>query len=349
MRVDELDTPVLVVDQDRLERNLGRWQEFCDARGLRCRPHVKTHKCVEIARLQLELGAVGLVCQKLGEAEVMVDAGARDILVPYNIVGAAKLERLAALCERADVAVGADDECLLTGLERAAARSRRTLSVLVECDTGHGRAGVQDPEAAATLAGQIERTSGLSFGGLFTHPASAAALRFLEQAVAAVRRIGLEPRTVSIGGTPMMWHAADFQPLVTEYRAGTYAFLDRSSIARGVGCRDDVALTVLATVVSRSTPGRAIVDAGSKSLSSDAAPIPGFGEVLGTANSELTRVDEEHGYVSVADGDAFEVGQRVQIVPNHACAVVNLFDRLHVVRGGRVTAIWSIAARGRSD
>ena len=163
-----------------------------------------------------------------------------------------------------------------------------------------------------------------------------------------VRRIGLEARTVSAGRHFDDVGRAGLPALLTEHRAGTSAFLDRSVDRTCAGLDYDCALTVLTTVVSRSTPGRAIIDAGSKCLSSDAAPVPGYGQIAGASSSDLTQVDEEHGYVTVGAGDLLAVGQRVRIVPNHACAVVNLFDRLHVVRAGRVTAIWPIAARGRS-
>lgn len=349
MTLDEVDTPALLVDYGRLERNLVRWQRFCDDHDLRCRPHVKTHKCVEIARRQLELGAVGLVCQKLGEAEVMVDAGASNILVPYSLVGQAKLDRLAALADRATVSVTVDDEALLDGLARVAASTDKQLSVLVECDTGHGRAGVQSPHAAAELAASIERSSGLAFEGFLTHPASPSCVAFLTNAVGEARRRGLDPRTVSVGGTPMMWRADEFQPPITEYRAGNYAFLDRSSVAAGAGTPDDWALTVLTTVVSRPTPSRAIIDAGSKCLSNDPGPDALFGEIFEAPHCRVIGLDEEHGYISLVDPDSLKLGRRVRVVPNHACAAANLFDHFTVVSGETVVGTWPVAARGRSD
>jgi D-serine deaminase-like pyridoxal phosphate-dependent protein len=150
--LDVLDTPAVVVDLDRLERNLERWQRYCDEAGLVNRPHVKTHKTIEIARRQVELGARGVTCQKLGEAEVMADAGIEDILIPYNLIGEAKLRRLGRLLERAHVAATTDDEALLPGLAQAAVAAKRELELLVECDTGLERAGVQTPERAAALA-----------------------------------------------------------------------------------------------------------------------------------------------------------------------------------------------------
>lgn len=346
--LDELDTPALVVDVERLERNLERWQRYCDETGLANRPHVKTHKTVEIARRQLELGAAGITCQKLGEAEVMVDAGIDDVLVPYNVLGEHKLARLAELLARARVSVSADDASLLPGLASASARASRELRVFVECDTGLGRAGVQTPADAARLAGAIERTEGLRFAGLLTYPAPAGAVEFLDAARASIRAGGLEVECVSAGGTPRMWHAAELRETVTEYRVGTYVFYDRNSVAAGAAALEDVALTVHATVVSRPTSGRAILDAGSKALAFDPGPDDGHGLLLEAPGSSVVGLTEEHGHVRVGDGDRLELGERVRIVPNHVCVVANLFDEILVAREGRVVARWPVAARGRS-
>lgn len=343
----ELETPALVVDLDRLQRNLERWQSHCDAVGLANRPHVKTHKSVEVARRQVGLGARGITCQKLGEAEVMAGAGIDDMLIPYNVVGASKLERLEALARRVTIAVTVDDERLLSGLAACARRSRE-LRVLVECDTGHGRAGVATPEAAAALAARVASHEGLAFGGFLTYPAPGGALAFLAEAERLARRAGLDVGTVSAGGTPTMWASGELRPTVTEYRVGTYVFHDRSSVAAGAATLDDVALTVVATVVSRPRPGRAILDAGSKTLTQDPGPGPGFGTILEAPGSTIAWLGEEHGVVELAPGDALELGQQVRVVPNHVCPVVNLADGL-VVRGeGVEPAVWPVDARGRS-
>jgi D-serine deaminase-like pyridoxal phosphate-dependent protein len=344
-----IETPAAVVDADRLESNLARWQEHCDRHGLANRPHVKTHKCAEIAQRQLELGAVGITCQKLSEAETMADAGCDDILVSFNIVGAAKLERLRRLLQRVRLSVSVDDAALLPGLAGAAAGSSRELGVLVDCDTGLGRTGVTDPEAAAELAVAVQRHDGLRFDGFLTYPAPSGAVGFLADAVAGAQRSGLESAVVSAGGTPSMWESGKLRPTVTEYRAGTYAFHDRSTVAAGAASLDDVALTVHATVVSRPAADRAILDAGSKALTSDPGPDAGFGAVLEAPSSTVARLSEEHAWVEVADGDELELGRRVRIVPNHACVVVNLFDELQVSRNGKLETTWRVAARGRSQ
>ena len=343
----EVDTPALVVDVDRLDRNLARWQAHCDAVGLANRPHVKTHKSVEIGRRQVALGARGITCQKLGEAEVMADAGIDDILIPYNLTGETKLERLAVLARRIDVAVSIDDERLLAGLSGAAARSRE-IRVLVECDTGLGRVGVGTPEAAAALAREIARREGLRFGGFLTYPSRPGAVAFLAEAKRRARAAGLEVETVSAGGTPTMWASGELRPTVTEYRVGTYAFHDRATVAAGAASADDVALTVRATVVSRPSADRAVLDAGSKVLTHDPGPGPGFGSILEAPESIVEWLSEEHAIVAVAAGDSLELGEQVRVVPNHVCVVVNLADELVVHGEGVEPTTWPVDARGRS-
>jgi D-serine deaminase-like pyridoxal phosphate-dependent protein len=341
-----IETPAVVVDLDRLERNLGRWQAECDRVGLRNRPHVKTHKCVEIAKRQIELGAAGITCQTLFEAETMVAAGIDDVLVPVNILGASKLARLARLHERATLTVSVDDARLLPGLADAAGAAR-PLRVLVDCDTGLGRTGVATAAAAAELADAIARTSGgLRFEGFITYPAPAGATAFFEEAVALAAADGHETTVVSAGGTPAMWDCAALIPPLTEYRVGTYAFHDRATVAAGAATLDEVAMTVLATVISSPAPGRAILDAGSKALTSDPGPDAGFGSILEAPGAAVVRLNEEHGYVTVADEGVLALGDQVHVVPNHACVVSNLFERFVVVSGGVVVGEWPIA-RGR--
>ncbi len=339
-----IETPAAIVDLDRLERNLIRWQAECDRLGLKNRPHVKTHKCVEIARRQIALGAVGVTCQTLFEAETMVDAGIDDVLIPVNIIGKPKLDRLARLHERSRVTVTVDDIRLLPQLTEAA--GTRPLRVLVDCDTGLGRTGVATPDAAAELARVVDATAGLRFDGFCTYPALPDARAFFAEAVSRVAADGLEATVVSVGGTPAMWGCASLRPIVTEYRVGTYAFHDRATIAAGAAVLDDVAMTVRATVISRVSEGRAILDAGSKALTSDPGPDAGFGTILESPDAVLTRLNEEHGYVDTGDAEAFELGRHVHIVPNHTCVVSNLFERFTVISGGTVVDSWPIA-RGR--
>ena len=341
----DVATPAAVVDLDRLESNLARWQSYCDEHELANRPHIKTHKCVEIARRQVELGARGVTCQTLYEAELMIDAGIDDVLLAHIVVGGRKLEQLGNLLRRAPVRVIADDKALLPGLAGAATDAGRELPVLVDCDTGLGRTGVSSPEAAAELAGAIARTPGLRFGGLVTYPAPPAAGDFLAAAAERIERRNLPVETVSVGGTPTMWSAAELRPLVSEYRVGTYVFNDRNTLATGAAALDEVALTIAATVVSRRD-GRAILDAGSKALASDTAEEGWYGLVLEAPGSRIEQLNEEHAYVALGASDELELGQQVRIVPNHVCVAVNLFDELVGVRGDEVQLRWPVA-RGR--
>jgi D-serine deaminase-like pyridoxal phosphate-dependent protein len=334
-----------VVDVDRLDRNLRRWQQECDRLGLANRPHIKTHKSVEIARRQLELGAVGLTCQKLGEAETMVAAGFDNVLIAFNLIGERKLERLAGLLRRATVRVTIDDPALLPGLAGAAREGGEELGVLVDCDTGLGRTGVAEPARAAALADEVARTDGLRFDGFLTFPVFPESRPFLAE---AVELTDAEVETVSAGGTPTMWRAEELRPLVTEYRAGVYVFGDLNTIAAGVGDLGDIALTVRATVVSRPAPARAVLDAGTKALAADLGPNGGFGHVLEAPSSTIAKLDEEHAYVRLEGGDSLDLGQTVSVVPNHVCPAVNLYEELVAVQGGEVVERWSVDARGKS-
>lgn len=347
--LDALETPALVLDVGRLERNLERWQRYCDEVGLANRPHVKTHRVVEVARRQVDLGARGITCQKLGEAEVMAAAGIDDILIPYNILGERKLSRLADLLGRVRVSVSTDDAALLPGLASAAAGAGRELGAFVECDTGLGRAGVDSPDRAARLAVAVARVDGLAFSGFLTYPALPGMLGFLREATERALRLGVETPVVSAGGTPTMWRAGDLVPTVSEYRVGTYVYHDRNTVAAGAASLDDVALTVLATVVSRPAADRAIIDAGSKALAYDPGPDSGHGLLLEAPASRLPALSEEHGHVVVDPSDRLELGQRVRVLPNHVCVVSNLFDEVWVAREGSIVDRWSVAARGRSQ
>jgi D-serine deaminase-like pyridoxal phosphate-dependent protein len=352
MDIEDLDTPCVLIDVDRVEANLERAQAFADARGLKLRPHIKTHKLPRFALRQIALGAVGVTCQKLGEAEVMADAGVKDIFLPYNILGAPKLARLRALADRVTMSVTADSDVTIVGLAGAFANAPHPLSVLVECDTGMGRCGVQTPAEALGLARLIEASGGLAFGGLMTYPAAGkvdANAAWLAEAVALLKREGLSPRVVSNGGTPDM-SRADQVPVATEHRPGTYIYLDRYQVAKGVGTLDDCALTVLATVVSRPTPTRAVIDAGSKALTSDTLGMEGFGHLVGYPEAVIRSLSEEHGVIDLsACKSKPSIGEKVRIIPNHACVVSNLFDAVTLVSGGKKVETVPVAARGRVD
>lgn len=347
--LDSLETPVPLVDVEVAERNIVRWQAQCDRLGLANRPHIKTHKLDILAHMQISAGAVGITCQKLGEAEVMADAGIEDILISYNVVGATKLTRLAALARRVRLSVVADSTTVVAGLNRALRDAGLTLEVLVECDTGGGRCGVSSPEAAAELAREICLLPALSFAGWLTYPPPGGRLAsdaFLARASELAAENGTAIGRVSTGGTPDMWsvHGLDS---ATEYRAGTYVYNDRSRVLRGVCRLEDCAITVLATIVSRPSATRAIVDAGTKSLSSDLLGLDGYGAIVGIPDARIPRLDEEHGYVEFAGPrHDLPVGSRLRILPNHACVVSNLVDRVALMRGPTLIGLADVTARG---
>ena len=342
MQLDELDTPVLTADLNAVERNIAGMQRYCTEHGLALRPHIKTHKLPEIARLQVDAGARGITCQKLGEAEVMADAGVDDILISFPLLGAAKVERLATLAQRSTVRVVGDSATVARGL------AGLQIDFLVECDTGGARTGVQSPEAAAELAQLVSTLDGLRFVGLMTYPTGPETGPWLRAAREAIGARGLTVETISSGGTPTARWAHELAEL-TELRPGTYVYGDRACIADGSVPLEDCALRVVATVISRPTPGRAIIDAGSKTLTSDlAAGATGYGLVLEHPEADVYKLNEEHGMLDVsACARQPEVGERVTLIPNHACGATNLHDEVVVHRGGEVVATYRIAARGK--
>ena len=345
MRIDELETPVPVVDIDRLEANISRLQAYLDEHGIANRPHVKTHKIPEIAQMQIEAGAIGITCQKVSEAEVMAEAGFNDIFIPYNIIGESKLARLMALAKRAIVSVTADSAYVIHGLASAAGQAGLTLTVLIECDTGLHRCGVQSPTEAAVLARLIHQSPNLRFGGLMTYPTSEATDAFIKATRALLEKDHIQMERVSGGGSPSMWQS-HLHPDVTEHRAGIYVYGDRLTLRAGAVTLDTCALRVYATVVSRPTPERGILDAGSKSLSSDLHGLDGYGHICEYPDAKIYALSEEHGHVDFSACEHKpEIGERVSIIPNHCCTVTCLFDEVVGVRGDQVEVIWKVAAR----
>lgn len=347
----EIQTPAVLVDIGVAERNIRRFQGYADAHGLKVRPHIKTHKLPIMADMQLDAGAIGITCQKISEAEAMV-AGSeklRDVLITYNILGQDKLEALRTLARRTKLSVVADSAAVVDGLAAAFADAEAPLNVLVECNTGADRCGVGTPEAAAELAARIAGARGLTFGGLMTYPPVGGAERvqtFMREAKALIEAKGIAVPVVTSGGTPDMMKAHE-PSVVTEHRPGTYIYNDRSLVARGVCGWEDCALTVLATVVSVPAPNRAIIDAGSKVLTSDLLGLTGYGHVLGRPDIIIDQLSEEHGRL-VCEGDiGLTVGQRIRIVPNHACVVTNMVDAVQTVRDGDFVATWPVPARGK--
>ncbi len=346
----EYGTPALVIDMDRVERNIARIQKICDEASVANRPHIKTHKSPLLAQLQIKAGAKGITCQKLGEAEVMAQAGIDDILISYNLIGDEKMARLGALLAGTQVTVAADNPVVIAGLPAAAAVAGRDLPVVIECDTGRKRAGVETPAEVIALASQIRNTPGLSFAGLLMYPTEAGwadAQRFYDDALAGLRQLGLDPQIVSTGGSPNLKNVGKLKG-ATEHRPGTYIYNDRMQVAAGVATWDDCALHVYSTVVSRAAPDRGILDAGSKTLTADTGSLDGYGLILEHPEARIARFAEEHGFLDLTKSNTRPaVGDVVRIVPNHVCVVVNMSDEVVMVRGDEIVGILPVAARGK--
>jgi D-serine deaminase-like pyridoxal phosphate-dependent protein len=347
--IDDIDTPAVLIDLDIALANIAKAQAQADAAGVKLRPHIKTHKLPFFAKKQVEAGAVGITCQKIGEAEVMADAGLTDIFLPYNILGQSKLDRLLALHKRVALSVTADSATTIAGYAETFRDPSHPLKVLIECDTGGGRVGVQTKEEALALAKQIDAAPGLRFGGLMTFPPVGApekAEAWLRDCRDLLAANGLACETITTGGTPDMWRNADAS-VITEYRPGTYIYMDRYQVDKGAAALADCAATVLATVVSRPTPTRAILDAGSKSLTSDTLGLPDHGELIGVPGARVVGLSEEHGKVEMPADSALKVGERVRVLPDHICPVINLFDEVHLISGDKVVDVLPVAARGK--
>jgi D-serine deaminase-like pyridoxal phosphate-dependent protein len=358
------DTPELVLDLDVVRANVARAAAMAREAGVALRPHTKTHKLPQIALMQLAAGAVGVQVAKLGEAEVMADAGVTDILVGYPIVGGQKLARLAELAQRVSISVTVDSDEVAAGLSRIASERGLVLRALLELDTGMHRLGVLPGPEAVELAERVAALPGLELAGVFAHeghvyvqgrdPAEKERLTF-ESCRAAVetaeeiRGRGIAAPVVSVGSAGTFRFAIRC-PGVTEVRPGTYVFNDRSQLAQGSATDADLAAFTVATVVARPASDRVVVDAGSKVLTSDRMLVPdapvSFGRVWGHDDWDLVRLSEEHGVLEVPPEADVAVGDRLAIVPNHVCPAINLASFVTVVEGGEVAGRWPVAARG---
>ena len=349
MHITELDTPALIVDLDVLEKNIRDMQQDCDRLGIGLRVHTKTHKTPPIAQRQVQAGAIGIVCQKLGEAEAMAAAGLEDILIPYNIVRRPKLERLTRLVRqsRATITVAADSDITVEGLSYQAAQEGCTIRVIVEMDTGAGRCGVQSPQAALELAQRTDRLPGLEFMGIMTHPASERARPFLDEVRALIDRAGLPLHIVSGGGTGSQEIAKSLG--CTEVRIGSYLYEGMTRVGKREDLHPDrCPLCILVTIVSTARPGQVIVDAGQKALTSN-PPTP-YGYCLERPEISIKRMNVEHGYVDISQSShTFKVGETLSFIPMHGGKTTNLYDRMYAVRDGEVVDTWEVAGRGRAQ
>jgi D-serine deaminase-like pyridoxal phosphate-dependent protein len=345
--IDDLDTPSMIIDLDILEKNLLDMQEVCRQAGIPLQVHTKTHKIPEIAYMQLRQGAVGICCQKLGEAEVMVAAGIDgNILVPYNIVGEQKLVRLARLARRARMTVAVDSEITAQGISDQLRRDGGTVRVLVELDTGGKRTGVQSPQAALELAQKVSRMPHLELRGVMTYPSRLEAKPFMEETIELFRKAGLPLEEISGGGTGAEAISKQIGCNVT--RSGSYAFEGLRRINTTTNPPNPVtcATRMVVTVVSTPTPGRIIIDGGQKTFERN-PPNP-YGYIVEHPEARIYAMSVEHGHVDVsACSHKFRVGERLMVVPQHQGVTINHHDEVYAVRQGRIEAVWPVAGRGK--
>ena len=362
MHISELETPAVIVDLDVMDANLSRMADYCRKHDLLLRPHTKTHKIPELAKRQLASGATGITVAKIGEAEVMLEAGITDILIAYPIVGAGKAKRLATLAERAKITVSLDSEEAASAISEAASRQGTTVGILIELNVGFDRCGVGNEVEVVRLAKKITSLPGLEFRGLMFFPGHFGVLpeqrsllraqvnECLDRVFEACAREQLPLSIVSGGSTPAAYES-DFFHGLNEVRPGTYIFNDRNTVGVSAASLNDCALSVLVTVVSTGVSGRAAIDGGSKTFSSDryqAEDGSGFGIVKEDHAAQIERLSEEHGHLNIMRSDRrYKVGDRLSVIPNHVCTTVNMHDEIYGVRGQQVEVTWRVEGRGK--
>ncbi len=345
----ELDTPCLCVDIDVLDANIQQLQSACRDLGIGLRVHTKTHKTPAIAQRQMAAGAIGIVSQKLGEAQAMAAAGIPDILIPYNIVGAAKLARLVELVSSGQtrLTVAADSSATVEGLSAAMNAAGLNLRVIVEMDTGSHRCGTQSPEETIALAQQIDRLAGLEFVGVMTYPSSERVRPILQQVTRLATEQGLELQVISGGGTGSEEISKSLG--CTETRIGSYAWEGMTRVSKREDLHPDrCPLRMLTTVVSTNVPGQIIVDAGQKGFTSY-PPMP-YGYCLEHPEIFIKGMSVEHGHVDITQSDhRFRVGDTLSWIPLHGGMTTNLHDRLTVIKDDQVVDEWTVDGRGRTQ
>jgi 3-hydroxy-D-aspartate aldolase len=359
MALAEVDTPSLILDLDVFERNLDLLGGSLAGKNVRVRPHAKSHKCPKIALAQMARGAVGVCCQKVSEAEAMVEGGVPDVLIANEVVGSLKLRRLAALAARARIAVCADDASNVGALDAAAREAGVRLDVLVEVNVGANRCGVEPGEPAAALAKRIAASGNLRFAGLQAYQGAAQHLRKVEErraaieqatarvksSISAIERAGMKCGRVTGAGTGT-YIFETVSGVYDEIQPGSYIFMDvdysRNEWTESGIPRFEHSLFVWTTVMSRTAPERAVVDAGLKASSVDS----GMPRVADREGAEYLKASDEHGVLALQPGARIAVGDKLKLIPGHCDPTVNLYDHYVCVRRGVVEDIWPITARG---
>lgn len=362
MLLKELDTPAVIVNKDIMERNLRHMAEHCRKYTIGFRPHIKTHKCLEIARMQLDSGAIGLAVAKVGEAEIMVETGCKDIQVAYPILGRQKLERLMPLAKKINITVSLDSMEVAEGISQKAHDYGCTLNILIEVDVGFRRCGIPIGPGIVEFARKVSNLPNLNLKGLMIYPGhiwfgpnhKESDWDTVKTNLKAIRKIfqdaGLPLDVVSTGGTPNSRRTQELEG-ITETRIGSYPFLDMNYVDGAGYSLDDCSLMVLVTVVSTAVPGMAIIDGGSKTFSGDGSVLGiggGYGYVKEDPAVKFFKMNEEHGFLDVSKAlRRLQVGDRLHIIPNHVCTTINMHDQIYGYRGEIVESEWKVAARGK--
>lgn len=366
MKYTELDTPTLLIDREVLLGNLQRMQAYAEAQGVALRPHTKTHKMPRIARMQVAQGACGIAVAKVGEAQVMAENGLEDIFIANEIVGLPKLERIRRLAETREIAFGVDTPCQVEAAEQVFASADKPAQVLIEIEVGENRSGIIEEADFIRLLETIRRCPHVAFKGLFSHDGNsygaadreACAQSFLESQRRTLHFAqlacaqGMEPRVVSIGSTPSLVYQLPILPGITELRPGTYALMDASQ-AHAEGTLAHCAATVLATVISRPTAERVILDVGAKGITMQErtqgiCATPGKGTIWGRPDVHIHQVYDEHAILyHKGFHDSVQVGDKVRILPVHICPVCNLYDEAVLISGDQVAEVVPILCRGK--
>lgn len=359
MHKTELDTPALLIDLDKMESNIQTMADYFTTVNAVLRPHLKTHKTPMLAHKQIAAGAIGITCAKLGEAEAVIHAGIRDVLIANQIIGRQKIARLVNLAKQSEIMVAVDNAQNVTDISAAAAAKGVTVRILIEVNTGMNRCGVEPGQPALELARHVLRSPNLQFEGLMGYEGHTVAKpNYAERKDAASQSVQLlvdtkhhlekhgVPVSIMSGGGTGTFSITGSVPEMTEVQAGSYIFMDATyGNVEGVGEHFACALTVLATVVSRPTPERVIVDTGMKVLAKEF----GIPQPLGIEGLEMAGLSEEHGKLNADASVSLTPGDKLEILPTHCCTTVNLHDRYYGIRDGIVESVWDIAARGKAQ
>ena len=362
-----IDTPAILIDYDIMMENIRAMQSKANQYHVNLRPHIKTHRMPELAKLQMKEGAYGITVAKVGEAEVMAQNGLNNIFIANEIVGISKLERIRELNRTINIRIGVDNEYQVDQLEEVFKAEKKSIEVLIEFEVGENRSGVITDDQLINLAAYIKNKKKVILKGVFSHEGHSYKAKNIEECIRVshesqertlragniVRGLGIDIDTISIGATPSLMHTGIIKG-ITEIRPGTYIFMD---VGQGSGINDfsKCAATVLATVISKPTEERVVLDAGAKALTSQnrsegICSTNGYGLVKESNNIRLSGVFDEHGLINDKQFRKYiEIGDKVEIIPNHICPTCNLYEKAYLVSKGEVLKEIPILCRGKSQ